>query len=287
MRRLTLGYLLAAPLAVSTIVLVAACDNSSSCGASDVNSCGNIQISAQAKCEMELSGGCTVNCTPVHFEAQCYANCDGGCDISASATCKGSCQTDCSAQCQASPGSFDCQGSCEADCKGNCSGHCSGQNNTAECQASCEGSCTGDCQASCTGTPPSASCDAKCEASCQGECHAEANFDCQFSCQGDCYASLTGGCEADCQSPEGALYCDGQYVDTGNNLECCLSALSAYLEVDVTANGSAACSGGSCSAQGSASCSASIGPSPTREGLPYFLGGLALAGLGVARRRRS
>ena len=283
MRRLTLGYLLAAPIAVSAIVLVGACNSGgSNCGASDINSCGNIDISASASCQMELSGGCTVNCTPINFEAQCYANCDGSCNASFDAGCTGTCKGSCTADCQASPGSFDCEASCEGDCQASCSGQCSG----SDCDAKCAASCKGDCQAHCSATPPSASCDAKCQASCEGECHAEANFNCQFSCQGDCYASLTGGCEADCTSPNGALFCDGQYVDAGNNLECCLSALSAYLTVDVQANGSAACSGGSCTAQGTASCNASIAPSPTREGLPYFMGGLALAGLGIARRRR-
>jgi hypothetical protein len=174
-----------------------------------------------------------------------------------------------------------------ASCQGDCSTHCSASGNTAECQAACEGSCTGDCRVSCEGTLPSAACNAKCDASCEGECYAEANLDCQVSCQGGCYAELTGGCEAACQTPEGALFCDGQYVDTGNNLECCIAALNAYLSVDVTTTGSAACSGNSCSAEGSATCQASLAPSPTREGLPFFMAGLALAGLGIARRRRS
>src|SRR5438105_1420269 len=70
-------------------------------------------------------------------------------------------------------------------------------------------------------------CQAKCEASCSGSCTAKANVDCDVSCQAtgyaNCEAMLTGGCQAQCTTPQGALFCDGQYVDTGNNLQQCIS----------------------------------------------------------------
>ena len=62
-----------------------------------------------------------------------------------------------------------------------------------------------------------------------GSCTAKANVDCDVSCQAtgyaNCEAMLTGGCQAQCTTPQGALFCDGQYVDTGNNLQQCISTI--------------------------------------------------------------
>ena len=57
---------------------------------------------------------------------------------------------------------------------------------------------------------------------------------------------IKGGCEADCKTEEGALFCDSQYVDHGDNLNECINALEAVLTTDVEgyASGSASCEGG-------------------------------------------
>jgi MYXO-CTERM domain-containing protein len=131
---------------------------------------------------------------------------------------------------------------------------------------------------------------AQCQASCGGSCTAEANVDCQVSCQtsgsASCEASLMGGCTAQCSAPMGALFCDGQYVDVGGDIESCLTDLKNLLNITVTASGSANCSGDQCTAMGQASASCAASP----EGGAPLSGGFAIVGLGaigaaVARRR--
>jgi hypothetical protein len=255
-----------------------------------IDACGDIEVEANAHCEVKVGLECKAECTPIHFTAACYADCSGECNVSVDAGCTVDCQADCSASCEVDPGSFECSASCEGECNAGCDGQCSSSSDQATCRGSCEATCHGECSASCEGTPPSASCEAKCEASCDGECHAEANVDCQIDCQAGCTAELTGGCEVECDKPEGSLFCDGQYIDHGGNLEECINALNALLEVsvDVSATGSASCDGGSCEAEGEAgvSCALSQEPATAEHRGPWLA--LAAAGLGVAvaRRRR-
>lgn len=283
MRRRTIPYLLATMLTSGAMVLAAGCASEGTDG--ELSDCGDINVEASATCELELTGGCEVACEPLNFTAECFVDCEGECSASLSVECTGSCEASCQGECEVDPGSLDCQGSCEVDCNAGCSGQCSASNNQAECEGQCEASCEGECGISCEGTPPSASCEAKCSASCEGSCTAEANMDCHIDCQGGCSAELQGGCTAQCESPDGALFCDGQYVDHNGNLESCIAALNAYLSVDVETSGSAACDGSSCTAEGSCSAS-SIGPKPSSQSLPWFAAGLAALGIAAARRRR-
>lgn len=250
-----------------------------------IDACGNIEVAADAQCEVLVDGGCTSRCEPVNFTATCYADCSGQCNLTAEASCTGSCSADCVGSCQAEPGNFDCNASCEARCDADCDATCG---TDESCRASCQATCSGECGASCEGTAPSASCEAKCSASCDGSCSADANLDCQASCQGDCAAELTGGCEAECESPEGALFCDGQYVDHGGNLDACVAALRSLLdiEVDVSATGAASCNGGRCTADGQldASCTTAAPGGSTRDE-PWLSLGLLL-GLATLTRKR-
>jgi MYXO-CTERM domain-containing protein len=107
---------------------------------------------------------------------------------------------------------------------------------------------------------------------------------CQSKGYAQCKTDLTGGCKAQCQKPEGALFCDGNYVDSGNNLQNCIDALNAVLHVKVDA--SASCSGNTCTAQASASSSCAATPhddaSPLNAGL--LIGVLGIAAIGARRR---
>jgi hypothetical protein len=135
-------------------------------------------------------------------------------------------------------------------------------------------------------------------ATCEGRCTAEAEVDCQVMCQAsgyiDCTTMLTGGCETQCMEPDGALFCDGQYVDHGGNLDACIMALQDALdiEVDVTARGSSSCMGGMCMAEGevSASCGVSGAPGGGAGGASGWLGlaavPVALVAVRCRRRRR-
>lgn len=259
--------------------------------------CNNIEISGSAQCEVVVEGGCVAKCTPVSFRAACsaelYAECDGSCTGSATVDCKASCKADCSAKCEVDPGSLDCRASCSANCGAQCDAHCAASANKAECRASCEATCSGECDGGCSGTKPSASCDAKCEASCTGSCDAQANFDCQVNCQAEgfakCEADLQGGCEAQCTEPDGALFCDGQYIDARDQLRECLNYLEGILKIDVEgyASADAECRGNTCSAEAEAGISCAASPVGASTGSWGAFAGVA-AGLGllVARRRR-
>ena len=281
-----------------------------------LDACGNIDVSAQGKCEADVSGGCTAKCTPISFTAQCaakgYVSCNGGeCTASASGECTGKCDLSaCEAKCNANPGSFDCEANCTAGCDSDCSANCQGKcaASTGEgggdcqgkCEASCKATCSGECKGSCTGTPPSADCKAKCEGSCEGQCSGKANFSCQVDCQSkleaQCSSELKGGCEAQCSKPEGALYCDGQYVDKGGNFQECMDALAAWTaKINASASGSATanfkCENGVCKAEakaeGEASASCATQPGPKAGSAAFAMGALGLlAAWAIGRRRR-
>ena len=95
--------------------------------------------------------------------------------------------------------------------------------------------------------------------------------------------------------PEGALYCNGQYVDHGGHLQECIDAIQAALptvtiDVSASSSGSVMCNGSSCHAEGEAEASASCAFSPKSAAGANAYGALtALAALGAAcfRRRRA
>jgi len=107
-------------------------------------------------------------------------------------------------------------------------------------------------------------------------------MDCYVSCQ----AELSGGCKVQCESPEGNMFCDGQFVDHGDNLAECIRALRAVLNIEVNAEGSAACEDGACTAEGKVECgSGSI--TPVRTSMPWYAAvPFGLLGLMLLRRRR-
>jgi hypothetical protein len=231
-----------------------------------IGTCGDIHVEASAQCELVPPGvDCKAMCKPVAVRAACAAtlaaDCTAGCDELPSVDCSGACSAGCAADCsKLKPGEFDCQGSCEGDCSGRCAGQCRAKDDAAGCEASCKGSCSASCEGSCKAQPPKADCDASCAASCDGSCGVDANLKCQLDCQAagqaDCEAEVEGGCEGSCNGEEGALFCDGQYVDHGDNLKACADALKAALDIDVQGDvsGEAGCTGGKgCAAEGQAS----------------------------------
>ena len=253
---------------------------------SGLEACGNIHVEAQASCEViPPSVDCESMCTPVKVRAACSGRlavaCDAGCNELPSVDCSAECVADCSGECKVDPGKFDCAAACRADCSGRCDAGCAGSEDGASCMASCEGSCSASCDSHCDVDLPKANCDASCKASCEGSCQVETNLDCQIDCQArgrvDCEAELTGGCKVDCKREDGALFCDGQYVDHGDNLQQCLDALQ-NLDVQVQAEGHAEASGSV-----NSNCSTTR-PGARSDGLGLGLGGAMLAFL--LRRRR-
>lgn len=259
-----------------------------------IGACGDIHVEAQAECEVKGGIECEAECTPIAFEAQCAAelevNCGGTCNIAAEVDCSADCSATCMGECEVDPGQFDCRGSCVADCSGGCDAHCEAGSAGSECRASCEATCEGSCSAKCDVDLPEADCSGKCEASCSGRCEAEANIDCQVECQADgyvgCKADLEGGCKAECNVEQGALFCDGQYVDHGNNLEECVDSLRALIDARVEGYAEAECSGNECSAAAGGSISCSVADADDNARNLGLMGAFGLMVVGFAARRR-
>ncbi|HEX2676809.1 MAG TPA: hypothetical protein VHM19_09220 [Polyangiales bacterium] len=269
----------------------------------DLGACGDIHVEAKAECTVVPPGAtCEAMCEPISVKAACAghlaADCRARCNKLPSVTCQGTCQASCEADCdKLEPGKFDCEGSCQVDCSGRCSASCESSSDKTKCEASCEGSCAASCNANCEAEPPQVDCKAGCDGSCKGSCEVDPNLDCQASCQAEgevkCEADIEGGCKAQCKAQEGALFCDGQYVDHGDNLQECVDALEATLNahVMVEASGSSSCDdAGTCKAEGhvSASSICSVAsPGAADGGTAGGLSLLGLAGLLIARRRRT
>jgi hypothetical protein len=267
-----------------------------------LDACGNVHVEAEAECVVvPPSAQCDAMCEPVSVQAACAAelavDCRAECSELPSASCSGSCQADCAADCEVDPGQFDCELACEADCSGSCEANCEGSEDGGKCVARCEGACSASCDSHCNVELPEADCEASCEASCEGSCEVDTNIDCQADCQAEaeaeCVLDVQGGCEVACDTEEGALFCDGQYIDHGGNLEECAAALRAALDVEIEgyAEGDSSCENGECMAAGEAGvtteCSVA-NPGAARSAFAWSggAGGLAFALLGLCIRRR-
>jgi hypothetical protein len=267
--------------------------------AADLNACGEIHIEANAQCKVEVSGGCKTMCEPVRFETVCttrrYNVCKKQCTLEPpTVDCKGSCGVDCDAKCKVDPGSVECYGSCKTSCMANCEGYCQSSSTSANCKASCSATCGTECNASCIATLPSASCSAKCTAGCDGSCKITPPYvDCQVKCQEkelqDCETTMKGGCETQCEKPEGALFCDGQYIDHGGKARECIDSLNAWLKslVDVSASASLSsdCADGVCVVSVEVGCDVG-GQNRTTPWMLFLLFGFLAAAVVLSANRR-
>jgi hypothetical protein len=253
----------AAPLLMSTTA-------SAACDLAKLNAACGVTINTSAKCELQVSGGCTAKCTPLSCDASCNANFDVGCKVDCEAGCKGSCQVN--------PGSFDCKAQCEAKFSAECAAKCSSNTDKTACEGNCKAAVSADCGAQCTVVPPSASCDVKCKAECEGGCHAKANLDCQIGCQ--------GGCDVQCQDPKGALFCDGEFIKAGSVDDCKAALESCAIVVTVYGDANASCSGNSCQGEAKGGFSCATAPEAPNDPVPWAVVGAAVVGFGVSAARR-
>src|SRR5690606_4362410 len=109
---------------------------------------------------------------------------------------------------------------------------------------------------------------------------------CQSDCTGELYVDCTtrvqGGCTTACSSEDGALFCDGQYVDVEGDLAACVDALKNLLDIEVSGYAGAECSGNSCSAEAGVGCAVA----GNQRGALSFAGLLMLAIVGALGSRR-
>lgn len=260
-----------------------------------VGACGDIHVEANAQCEVKGGVACELACQPLSVQAQCAADlsvsCNGECGLTADVDCSASCTADCMGSCELDPGEFDCKGECVLDCQGDCEGRCGSDSQGTECYASCEASCEGHCSGHCDAIAPTVDCAGKCEASCEGRCEAEVNAQCQIDCQAsgfaECKVDVEGGCKAECDVEQGALFCDGQYVDHGGHLAECVDSLRVALGIEVEGYAESECHAGGCSAEAGGSISCAVDPSDSARGRnAALLAALGVMTFGVAARRR-
>jgi hypothetical protein len=253
------------------------------CTQQDTNGDGQQEVVISAECSWQVGADCTLACDDFDFwfacegdfEAECAPECD---EFTLDVSCTGGCEASCSAECT-DPGSFDCQGYCEGDCGANCEADCEASAGDgeaqAECSAHCDAFCEGNCSASCDIDLPD--CTAACQASCEGECTADANFDCHL-CDVDVYATCEGEMNLDCEGGcdvDGVLECNGEFISK-EDLESAVAWVEENMTAEVTYDGSADCSGNSCSAEGSASitCAAAAPGRESAGGLLTLLASL-------------
>jgi hypothetical protein len=238
------------------------------------NPCGKFEFTGDISCKIEVSGGCTADCTPLKLEAGCSGSCSG----TAQQTCTGNCGAMCVAQCD--PMALDCFAGCHTECDQPVIDECKKKHPDADCVNVATAQCDTHCKDACA--VPQNNCEDHCNACCGGACTTQVNFDCDF----DCYAKLQGGCQVQCDEPSGALFCNGQYIGA-SDVEACISYLATQgIKVDVSAKATATCDLSGCHGDGGIS-----GCAAAPSGVGGFGGGLAsmsLLGLviGIASERR-
>jgi hypothetical protein len=239
--------------------------------------CGKFDFSGGLSCKIEVSGGCTANCSPLNFEAACTGGCTA---TTTTSNCTDNCGTTCVAMCN--PQLLDCFAGCHSECDQPTVDQCRQSHPTDDCATTARAQCDIHCKDSCA-VPPS-NCQEHCTKCCRGSCDTQTNFECDFSC----FARVQGGCDVQCQRPEGAIFCNGQYVYASDVQACSAYLATQGLQVDVSARASGQCDLNGCHGIGDASvsgCSAAGALNQTAAVGPFAVG-LLLAMTAAARWRR-
>lgn len=264
-------------LALASLLSATSARSASAADAGDP--CGNFDFSQGISCKIEISGGCTADCTPLNLEVGCSGSCTQ--QVPPDSTCTTYCDSSCSSTCD--PDAIDCMAGCHGECDQSMTEICEQQTPNADCVTQAKAQCDMHCQQSCAGAP--ANCPGQCQACCVGSCNGQLNYQCDF----DCFANLQGSCSVQCQQPGGAIFCNGQYVNA-SDVEACIDYLATQgISVDVSARGSVECDSTGCSAtaDGTASASACAVAAPGgTAGLEVGVAAaIGLAAVGAARRR--
>ncbi len=244
--------------------------------------CGNLRLEDVGSCEIKGDIECSAGCEELGVYKKACATklhtvCRDECTLDPEPTCEDECTTMCTEQCDLGI-NITCQHNCFGECAGVCNTECADANDPSTCIASCEATCDGECDIQCAPLVEG-SCYEHCIECCGGSCGAQANMTCQTSCQEEefetCEYEFRADCMASC-SGDGALFCDGEYVLSGEDIGACVNALIAQgieaidLRVDINAE----ISGGFCTV------------APEGNGGAAGLALLGLVGLATRRRRR-
>jgi hypothetical protein len=261
-KSLTLSTVLAASVAILSVATEARAARE------DLGPCGTFDFSSGLSCKVEVSGGCTAKCDPLKVTAACQ----GGCTATATqSNCTNNCGTKCIQECN--PAQLDCFVGCHAECDAPVEAQCVSKGGVKDCKVQAQAQCDMHCKDSCK-VPPS-NCDEHCNTCCQGSCDTQLNFDCDLSCT----AKVEANCDVACAKPEGAIFCNGQYVNA-TDLKACITYLATRsIKVDTSASGSLSCSGTDCAGVGELK-----GCSTGASANGYGFGMLAVVGTAMLRR---
>lgn len=232
--------------------------------------CGNFDFTGGLACKIEVSGGCSAQCQPFNFEV----GCTGQCVAVAQPACVDTCGVSCLKECD--PALLDCFEGCHAECDAPVQSACE-KKAGKDCANTSKAQCDIHCKAQCK--VPSSTCEEHCQSCCTGGCNTQVNYDCDYSC----IAKLQGGCDVQCQKPEGALFCNGQYVHASDITACVSSLLTKGITVDASAT--ATCNVNGCNLDAAVSGCSTSGVAPVTGYGGAAFGAVAL-GLVVARSRR-
>jgi len=256
-----------------------------------VPECGNLRLEDVGNCELAGEVSCTAGCDNlgVYKKAcatQLYTVCSEECTFTGDVTCTDECTGICTESCDRGENVI-CIHNCFGECTIDCDARCEGAEDDAQCHATCEANCDAECDITCKPLVDG-DCYKHCVECCGGSCTASANLDCQTTCQDEefesCEYELKADCHGSCEG-EGALFCDGEYVLSGNEVDDCIAALVAIglEDIEAEAEGRIDLDEGIAEGSASAGCSVGLGGSPA--------GGALMAGLGclllLRRRRRS
>jgi MYXO-CTERM domain-containing protein len=261
-----------------------------------LDACENFYVAADATCEwVPEQESCGTLCEPVAVQSNCaaqlYLECEGRCNASAELTCIETCEPTCVSDCVADGVPSNCMGLCMSDCQMDCTAACAEAEDEGACRSSCAHTCSEGCEAECKDGD---SCEVMCTDACAGSCFGRANIDCQVECQGESFAECEVEVVDECQTvcaQEGALFCDGSYVSSGN-LDDCVAAIESALDVKIEGWVEGECEDPEgaadvlCRIQGGLSCSVIDEPPSSWPGTVGFVGLGLFAMFGFRRKRR-
>jgi MYXO-CTERM domain-containing protein len=76
-----------------------------------------------------------------------------------------------------------------------------------------------------------------CESACSGSCTGKANLECQVDCQSSqfvtCKEEVITECNEECETTGAAIFCDGQFLATGGDLQACANELDAEFSISI------------------------------------------------------
>jgi hypothetical protein len=255
--------------------------------ASELEACNGIwlELEAAASCKAVAAEQCSTQCVTTAMERVCAsrltAECRSECVFEADAVCQTSCQETCVPDCvvlEAEQQPPNCMGLCMSDCQQDCNVTCEG----GVCRSQCAQICATDCREQCGDNEPEVECEPTCTIACSGSCTGRASVECQVGCQAElfteCETSVSQECTQDCESTGYAIFCDGQFFASAEDLDACAAEIADEFDIHIEF-----------SVEGEASASGWFGCTVDPEqgdGVPWSL--IALAGglfwLGNTRR---